>query len=162
MWKRLRQHPFWSRVTWWAGIVALGAGAAVAVCLTAVVGILFFFDGVRDISDVTTDAIAADTGLVFPREATITHFAETPPIDPTWVARITMPKSFRGRFLSTLEARPIEQGSFGGSQSESTPWWKPTRATFQRRFRSGGGAYVNVILSEESGLLVAYIEHDIF
>ena len=120
-------------------------------------------NGVRDISDITVEALAKDTGLVFPKDSKVTRFAETPPIDPIWVARVTMPKAYREQFVGAVLMKPAANGSVSGAHSESTPWWKPTNIVLQTRYdHPESSASVSVVVSEEGDQVVAYIEHDVF
>lgn len=161
LWARFKELPHWLRI---ACLATAGATTLYAVW-TLLVGILLFsaFSSVRTISDVTISTIAEETGLAFPRDAKLTHFVETPPVDPTWVARVTMPRSSQETFLKSASAMRPAEGIFLGGTFKSTPWWRPRKVIFQRRYSEPRTNFlVNVVASEESGLLVAYIEHDTF
>lgn len=161
MWAWFKARPSWLRL---ACVAIFGATALYAVW-AIVGGFLLFsaFSSVRTISDVTISTISQETGLVFPSDAKLTHFVETPPIDPTWVARVTMPRAFQETFLKRASAMRPEEGIFIGGTFKSTQWWRPKKVIFQRRYlEPRTNILVNLVLSDESGSLAAYIEHDIF
>ena len=110
---------------------------------------------------ITVDGISRETGLAFSKEAKVTHFTETPPMDPTWVARVTMPKAFEGDFVSILRTKRADTGTVHGALSESTIWWKPKKVTLDQHYLVEG-ASIHVVLSDEGGQLVAYIERAVF
>ena len=162
MWKRFKALPRSLRVTA-ITCVSLTVGYVIwnGVLIIVVFGAMA--NAHRDISKVTVNELAKETGLVFPPEAKITRFVETPPIDPVWVARISMPLSAEQELLAVVAGKPSVDAAVSGAKSESTSWWRPTHIVFKKLYHHReSGALVNVVVSEEPGELVAYIEHAVF
>jgi hypothetical protein len=109
--------------------------------------------------------IRTEAGLAFPCAGRVTHFVETPPIDPIWVARVELPMSCAKALEAVVAAKKVDPGTVDGALWETTPWWKPGRLISQKRFHFSqpeGSASVFVLLAEENGQLVAYLERDPF
>ena len=107
-----------------------------------------------------------DTGLVLPEGTRGLNFRYSPPIDPSFTARIEIPREAREMMLKQIESIPNEVMNIHDEPSEKGTWWPPTKAVViidRLCLQSeSGSAYLRVILTIESGRTILYVDHAVF
>lgn len=80
-------------------------------------------------------------------------------IDPSFVAKVAVPRISSDAMLKQIEQLPDRAGEVSGSLTEKVKWWNPLESTvvIKRRYlRDGNG--VRVLLCREEEALVVYVE----
>jgi hypothetical protein len=108
--------------------------------------------------------IKDDSGLTIPAGAKGLNFRYSPPIDPSFVARIEIPKDSRGKIIAQIEAIPDEKIDISGGPGERVTWWPPVVETviMDRQCTQADGDYFRAILTEENGKTILYVSHAVF
>ena len=100
------------------------------------------------------------TGLAFPSGSQGLHmFYRGDTIDPSFVAKVAVPRISSDAMLKQIEQLPDRAGEVSGSLTEKVKWWNPLESTvvIKRRYlRDGNG--VRVLLCREEEALVVYVE----
>lgn len=82
-------------------------------------------------------------------------------IDPSFMAKIEIPTASREGVTAELERIPSETLSVTNYLIQRVTWWHPTAATtrIERRFfRPKSGDFVEILLCEEDGHAILYID----
>lgn len=104
------------------------------------------------------------SGLTIPNGSTGLNFRYSPPIDPSFVARIEIPEDSRNKILSEIEAISNEEINISGGPGEKVDWWPPVAGTviIDRQCFQTDGDYFRAILAEEHGRTILYVSHAVF
>ncbi len=80
-------------------------------------------------------------------------------IDPSYVAKIEIPNQDYEVVKKQIEQIPDQKVSITGSLTKEVNWWMPTsaRVAVQRQY-SPNGNYANVLLCQENGRWILYVE----
>jgi len=100
------------------------------------------------------------TGLTIPADSHgMNMFYEGSQIDPAFVAKIEIPASSGESFAKQLDQIPVGEMHVSNPLSEKIPWWKPSKAATksERQFMLNS-AYVHVLLCNEDGRWILYLE----
>ncbi len=108
--------------------------------------------------------IKDDSGLTIPEGAKGLNFRYSPPIDPSFVARIEIPKDSRDKIMTQIAAIPDEKINISGGPGERVAWWPPVVETviIDRQCTQADGDYFRAILTEEGGKTILYVSHAVF
>lgn len=107
----------------------------------------------------TMEQIERESGLSFACGARVTHFEETPPVDPVWVARVAIPGRCVAEFSKSVASHAVTTLHVPEPMGPQKVWWSPKKIVLQRQYElPQGGAIVSVVLEEGSAEFVAYIE----
>ncbi len=107
----------------------------------------------------TLQMIQADTGIALPAGARGLNFHYEPPIDPAYVARIEIPASSKDDVIRMLSAIELNEVHVSESLGTKVRWWIPRdvkRLVDRQAFVRSN--YLHVVLTEEGGALILYIE----
>lgn len=105
-----------------------------------------------------------DTGLVLPEGARGLNFRYSPPIDPSFVARIEIPREAREMVLKQIELIQNEEINISGGPSVKVTWWPPKKAVviIDRQCTQSDSDYFRAILTLESDRTILYVDHAVF
>lgn len=81
-------------------------------------------------------------------------------IDPSFMAKIAIPDTSAESFIKELKKIPNDSVVVTNYLSEKLTWWKPSKDSVRierRFFRSPGNDFVDILLCEENGQPVLYI-----
>jgi len=109
----------------------------------------------------TLQRIQSDTGIALPASARGLNFYYKPPIDPAYIAKIEIPPSSKADVIKTLSAVKNDENIHSmGSLGEKVRWWVPkgTKPLVDNQAFVGTGNYLHVMLTEENGTVILYIE----
>jgi hypothetical protein len=109
----------------------------------------------------TLQRIQSDTGIVLPVGARGLNFYYTPPIDPAYIAKIEIPRSSKDDLIKKLSAIKNDDNlHVFTTLGTKVHWWIPkgTKPVMDRQRQVGTGNYLHVILTEEDGRVILYIE----
>ena len=79
-------------------------------------------------------------------------------IDPSFLARIEIPKKFQDDFIQYIKQLNNNGGSLSNSLIKDVNWWDPEIIRVERSLSVNNGDYLHVILSEDRGKLMLYLE----
>ena len=100
------------------------------------------------------------TGITIPADSHgINMFYEGSQIDPAFVAKIEIPAASQESLAKQIDQIPIGDVHVSNPLSEKTAWWKPSKAATksERQFMLNS-AYVHVLLCNEDGRWILYLE----
>jgi hypothetical protein len=108
--------------------------------------------------------IVEDSGLNLPKGARGLNFRYSPPIDPSFVARVEIPREARDSVLKQIEAIPNQTINTSGGPGEKVDWWPPPRESVivDRQCHQSDGDYFRAALTEEDNRIVLYVYHAVF
>lgn len=107
--------------------------------------------------------IKDDTGFDLPEGTRGLGFRYSPPIDPSFVARLEIPKEYRNKVLKQIEAIPNEGIRMSEGPGEKVTWWPPSQGLviIDRDCRQANN-YFRAILTQEGDRVVLYLDHRVF
>ncbi|GEP42952.1 hypothetical protein [Brevifollis gellanilyticus] len=102
--------------------------------------------------------------LSIPAGARGLNFRYSPPIDPSFIARIEIPRSESAAFITQIEAMPNEAINISGGLVEKVKWWPPpgTPTLVDRQHNQSDGSYLRLVVREEGGQTILYVRHAVF
>ena len=105
-----------------------------------------------------------DSGLTIPGGAKGLNFRYSPPVDPSFVARIEIPEASRTKIVSEIEAISNEEINISGGPGAKVGWWPPVgvKVIIDRQCHQTDGDYFRAILTEEDGRTILYVSHAVF
>ena len=105
-----------------------------------------------------------DSGLTIPSGARGLNFRYSPPIDPSFVARIEIPESSRDDIVAQIKAIHNKEINISGGPGEKVDWWPPPTdlVVIERQCHQADGDYFRAIVTEEDGRTILYLHHAVF
>ena len=111
----------------------------------------------------TLSKIQSDSGVSLPAGCRGLWFVYSPPIDPSWAAKIEIPKGAEASLLAELSKLPDKKINIFGEMGPTMPWWRTKEATvLLDRQSSPLDNYLRTTLAHEGGATVLYIEWAVF
>lgn len=111
----------------------------------------------------TLSIIQSDSGVKLPTGSRGIKFIYLPPIDPSWAAKIEIPKEASATMLAELSKFAGEQINIIGESGPRTNWWHNQKSkVLIDRQSSPMGNYLRMTLTEEAGSIFLYIEWAVF
>lgn len=106
------------------------------------------------------------TKLSIPPGARGLNFRYSPPIDPSFVARIEVPKAESAALIKQIETMQYEEMdiNISGGPGEKVKWWPPPRHSIlvDRHYSQSGGCYLRVAVTQEGSQTILYVHHGCF
>lgn len=94
------------------------------------------------------------------------NFRFSPPIDPSFVARLEIPQSESAALIKQIEGLPQEEIniSSSGGPGEKVKWWPPPKNAIMvdRQYNQPDGCYLRVAVTRESSQTILYVCHAVF
>jgi hypothetical protein len=109
----------------------------------------------------TLQRIQSDTGITFPAGVRGLNFHYKPPVDPAYIAKIEMPRSSKEDVIKTLSVIQNDENlHVTESMGTKVHWWIPkgVKPLVDRQKLVGTGNYLHVVLTEEAGRVILYLE----
>jgi hypothetical protein len=111
----------------------------------------------------TLSIIQSDSGVKLPAGSRGIKFIYLPPIDPSWAAKIEIPKEASASMLAELSKISGEQINISGEIGPRTNWWynHKSKVLFDRQ-SSPMDNYLRMTLTEEADSIFLYIQFSVF
>jgi hypothetical protein len=108
--------------------------------------------------------IVEDSGLTLPTGARGLNFRYSPPIDPSFVARVQIPEEALDNVLKQIEAIQNEDINISGGPGQKVDWWPPPRESIiaDRQCHQPDNDYLRVVLTREGNRTILYVSHAVF
>ena len=105
-----------------------------------------------------------DSGLTIPNEAKGLNFRYSPPIDPSFVARIEIPEDYKDDIVEQVKVIQNKEINISGGPGEKVDWWPPPigAVIIDKQCRQADGDYFRAVITEEEGRTILYVSHAVF
>lgn len=111
----------------------------------------------------TLSIIQSDSGVSLPSGSRGLRFVYAPPIDPSWAAKIEIPKEAVPSLLARLSRTPDVKVNISGEMGPRMTWWRAEDANILiDRQSEPMGNYLRTTLTDEEGVTILYIEWAVF
>jgi hypothetical protein len=107
------------------------------------------------------DKIKDDTGLIISNNYKVINFKEDDSgFKPKWIAKIEIPKSFKGNFIKQIRSRSVGANHISAYNRLSTAakWWNPQNSIITKWYSRKTNELMYVVVSEENSGTFVYIE----
>ena len=105
-----------------------------------------------------------DSGLKLPQGTRGLNFRYSPPIDPSFVARVEIPEAASDSVLKQIEAIQNEDINISGGPREKVDWWPPPKESIliDRQCHQPDNDYFRAVLTKEDNRIILYVSHAVF
>jgi hypothetical protein len=104
-----------------------------------------------------------DSGLNLPDGSIGLNFRYRPPIDPSFIARLEIPKEDRDNVEKQIESIPNEKINISGGLRERSDWWCPSDESeiIRKQCYRTDNEYLNIVLTDKDNHVFLYVYHSI-
>jgi hypothetical protein len=108
--------------------------------------------------------IRQKSGINLPIEVRGLNFRYSPPIDPSFVARLEVPVELRDHIHKQIESIVDEDLHISGGPGEKVSWWPPpgSLVIIDRQHNTPDGSYFRAALTHEGNRIILYLQHAVF